>query len=98
NTSREIGAAFGGMERERPDALFVGPDPFFTARRVQLAHLATRYAIPAIFVGREFAEAGGVMSYGANIADAWRQAGAHTRPILQGTQPSDLPGGQPSQC
>src|SRR5262245_61342722 len=52
NTSREIGAAFGGMEHERPDALFVGPDPFFTARRVQLAHLATRYAVPAIFVGR----------------------------------------------
>src|SRR5262249_32461926 len=74
NTSREIGAAFESMERERPDALFVAPDPFFAARRVQLAHLATRYAVPAIYVGREFAEAGGLMSYGANIADAWRQA------------------------
>ena len=85
NTSREIGAAFDSMERERPDALFVAPDPFFAARRVQLAHLATRYAVPAIYVGREFAEAGGLMSYGANIADAWRQAGVYTGRILKGT-------------
>ena len=85
NTSREIGAAFENMERERPDALFVAPDPFFAARRVQLAHLATRYAVPAIYVGREFAEAGGLMSYGANIADAWRQAGVYTGRILKGT-------------
>ena len=82
NTSREIGAAFESMERERPGALFVAPDPFFAAQRVQLAHLATRYAVPAIYVGREFAEAGGLMSYGANIADAWRQAGVYTGRIL----------------
>src|SRR5262249_21924560 len=91
NTSREIGAAFEGMERERPDALFVGPDPFFTARRVQLAHLATRYAVPAIYVGREFAEAGGWMRCGPNMADAWRQAGVYTGRILKGTKPADLP-------
>ena len=91
NTSREIGAAFESMERERPDALFVAPDTFFAARRVQLAHLATRYAVPAIYVGREFAEAGGLMSYGANIADAWRQAGVYTGRILKGTKPADLP-------
>src|SRR5262249_28793458 len=91
NTSREIGAAFENMERERPDALFVGPDPFFTARRVQLAHLATRYAVPAIYVGREFAEAGGLMSYGANIADAYRQVAVYTARILNGTRPADLP-------
>jgi ABC-type uncharacterized transport system substrate-binding protein len=91
NTSREIGAAFESMERERPDALFVAPDPFFTARRVQLAHLATRHAVPTIYVGREFAEAGGLMSYGANIADAWRQAGVYTGRILKGTKPADLP-------
>jgi len=91
NTSREIGAAFESMERERPDALFVAPDPFFAARRVQLAHLATRYAVPAIYVGREFAEAGGLMSDGANIADAWRQAGVYTGRILKGTKPADLP-------
>jgi ABC-type uncharacterized transport system substrate-binding protein len=91
NTSREIGAAFESMERGRPDALFVGPDPFFTARRVQLAHLATRHAIPAIYVAREFAEAGGLMSYGANIADAWHEAGVYTGRILKGTKPADLP-------
>jgi putative ABC transport system substrate-binding protein len=91
NTSREIGAAFESMERERPDALFVAPDPFFAARRVQLAHLATRHAVPAIYIGREFAEAGGLMSYGANIADAWRQAGVYTGRILKGIRPADLP-------
>jgi len=91
NTSREIGAAFESMKRERPDALFVAPEPFFAARRVQLAHLATRYSVPAIYVGREFAEAGGLMSYGANIADAWRQAGVYTGRILKGTKPADLP-------
>jgi putative ABC transport system substrate-binding protein len=90
NTSREIDAAFESMERERPDALFVAPDTFFAAR-VQLAHLATRYAVPAIYVGREFAEAGGLMSYGANIADAWRQAGVYTGRILNGEKPADLP-------
>src|SRR5262249_8297974 len=65
NTSREIGAAFESMERERPDALFVAPDTFFAARRVQLAHLATRYAVPAIYVAREFADAGGSVTHGA---------------------------------
>jgi putative ABC transport system substrate-binding protein len=91
NTGRDIGAAFESMERERPDGLFVSPDPFFAARRVQLTHLATRYAVPAIYVGREFAEAGGLMSYGANIADAWRQGGVYTGRILKGTSPADLP-------
>jgi putative tryptophan/tyrosine transport system substrate-binding protein len=91
STSREIGAAFESMERERPDALFVAPDPFFAARRVQLAHLATRYAVPAIYIGREFVEAGGLISYGADIADAWRQAGVYTGRILKGTKPADLP-------
>jgi putative tryptophan/tyrosine transport system substrate-binding protein len=91
NTSREIDAAFKSMERERADGLFVAPDPFFAARRVQLAHLATRYAVPAIYIGREFAEAGGLISYGANVADAWRQAGVYTGRILKGTKPADLP-------
>ena len=64
STSREIDAAFATIVRERPDALFVGADAFFTSRRVQLAHLATRHAIPATYAAREYAEVGGLMSYG----------------------------------
>jgi putative ABC transport system substrate-binding protein len=75
STIREINAAFATFVQERPDALFVGHDPFFNSRRTQLVHLATRYAVPASYSARDFAEAGGLMSYGANIADAWRQAG-----------------------
>ena len=97
NTSREIGAAFESMKRERPDALFVAPDPFLAARRVQLAHLATRYAVPAIYVGREFAEAGGLMSYGSNLTDAWRQVGVYAGRILKGAKPADLPVAQSSK-
>ena len=91
STSSEINAAFATLVRERPDALFVGSDPFFTSRRVQLVHLATRHAIPATYAGREFAEAGGLMSYGANVADAWRQVGVYAGRILKGAKPADLP-------
>jgi ABC-type uncharacterized transport system substrate-binding protein len=91
STSREINAAFATFVRERPDALFVGPDIFFLSRRLQLAHLATRHAIPATYSARQYAEAGGLMSYGTKITDAWRQLGVYTGRILKGAKPADLP-------
>jgi ABC-type uncharacterized transport system substrate-binding protein len=91
DTSRDIDAAFATFVRERPDALFVATSPFFTSRRVQLVHQATRHAIPTAYVGRQFVEIGGLMSYGANLPDAWRQLGAYVGRILKGAQPADLP-------
>jgi ABC-type uncharacterized transport system substrate-binding protein len=91
NTSREIDTAFATFDRERPDALFVASSPFFTSRRVQLVQLAARHAIPATYVGRQFADIGGLMSYGANLADVWRQLGVYTGRILKGAKPADLP-------
>jgi putative ABC transport system substrate-binding protein len=91
STSQEINTAFAAFAAERPDALFVAGDPFFGNRRVQLVNLASRYAIPATFSLREFAEAGGLMSYGADITDAFRQVGVYTGRILKGAKPSDLP-------
>jgi putative ABC transport system substrate-binding protein len=91
STSLEIDAAFATFVRERPDALFVGPDAFFNSRRMQLAHLATRHAVPATYAQRDYAEAGGLMSYGSNIADAFRQVGVYVGRILKGAKPADLP-------
>jgi len=90
-TSQEINAAFASFVRERPDALFVGPDPFFVSRRVQLVHLASRHAVPAAYTQRDYAEAGGLMSYGSNLSDAFRQVGVYTGRILKGAKPADLP-------
>src|SRR6516162_935223 len=91
DTSREIDAAFEIIGREQPDALIVGPGPFFNSRRVQMAQLAARYAVPAIHTTRLEAEAGGLMSYGPSITDAYRQVGAYTGRILKGAKPEDLP-------
>ena len=91
STSREIDAAFATFVRERPDALFVGGDPFFNARRVQLALLAGHHEIPAIYSGREYAEAGGLMTYGSDITHAYRQVGVYAGRILKGAKPADLP-------
>ena len=90
-TSQEINAAFASFVRERPDALFVGPDPFFVSRRVQLVHLASRHAVPAAYTQRDYAVAGGLMSYGSNLMDAFRQVGVYTGRILKGAKPADLP-------
>ena len=91
STSAEIVAAFDTFVRQRPDGLFIAADPFFTTRRVQLVHLATRHALPATYVGREFADIGGLMSYGASLTDTWRQVGIYVGRILKGAKPEDLP-------
>jgi putative ABC transport system substrate-binding protein len=91
DTSREIDAAFEIIGREQRDALIVGPGPFFNSRRVQMAQLAARYAVPAIHTTRLEAEAGGLMSYGPSLTDAYRHVGAYTGRILKGAKPADLP-------
>jgi ABC-type uncharacterized transport system substrate-binding protein len=91
STSREIDAAFTTIVRERPDALFVGIDAFLNARRVQLVLLAGRHGVPAIYSDREYAEAGGLMTYGSNIVDVYRQVGDYAGRILKGAKPADLP-------
>ena len=91
STSGEINAAFATLMRERPDGLVVAGDPFFYLRRIQLVNLASRHGIPATFSSREFPDVGALMSYGTNIADAWRQAGVYAGRILKGAKPADLP-------
>jgi putative tryptophan/tyrosine transport system substrate-binding protein len=91
STSREIDAAFLTFVHERPDLLFIGSDAFFNNRRVQLVHMATRHAIPAAYATRDFADIGGLMSYGSNLNDAYRQIGVYVGRILKGAKPADLP-------
>jgi putative ABC transport system substrate-binding protein len=89
--SREIEAAFATLVRNRAEALLVGTDPFFYSRRLQLATLATRHAIPAVYTVREYPEAGGLMSYGTSLTEVYRHLGAYTGRILAGAKPADLP-------
>ncbi len=91
STSREIDTAFAALAGARPDAVFVSLDQFFASRRVQLVHLASRHAIPTTYAVRDFAEVGGLMSYGTNLIDAYREAGVQTGRILKGGKPKDLP-------
>jgi putative ABC transport system substrate-binding protein len=97
STSGEINEAFANLVRSRPNALFVGSDPFFSSRRVQIAHLASHNTIPTTYAGREYVEAGGLMSYGTSVTGAWRQVGVYTGRILKGQKPADLPVVQPSK-
>ena len=87
----EIDAAFATFVRERPDALFVAPDGFFAGRGVQLATLTARDKIPASFSTRDIVAVGGLMSYGTDIADSFRQVGVYTGRILKGAKPAELP-------
>jgi putative ABC transport system substrate-binding protein len=91
STSREIDAAFASLARERPDALFVAGDPFFNSRRVQLVQLAARHAVATAYAGRDYSEIGGLISYGSNTTDVFRQVGVYTGRILKGAKPADLP-------
>jgi putative ABC transport system substrate-binding protein len=91
SSAHDIDATFAGFAQERPDALFVTTDSLVVNRRVQLALLAAFHRIPATFAIREVAEVGGLMSYGASLKDAYRQAGLYAGRILKGAKPSDLP-------
>jgi putative ABC transport system substrate-binding protein len=90
-SGRDIDAAFASMAREKPDAVFVAPGTFFNTRRVQLAILAARHTLPAIYPVRAYPEVGGLISYGTDILDAFRQVGVYTARILKGAKPADLP-------
>ncbi len=90
-TVGEINEVFAAFERDRPDALFVAPDSFLTSRRVQLATLTARDRIPATYPNRDYVEVGGLMSYGPDFTDIFRQVGVYTGSILKGAKPAELP-------
>jgi putative ABC transport system substrate-binding protein len=97
SNNQEINAAFLAMAQMRAPALTIVADPLYTSWRVQLATLAARHAIPAIYTSREFAEVGGLLSYGTNLPEVYRQVGSYVGRILKGAKPGDLPVIQPTK-
>ena len=97
STQSEVSAAFTAITERKPDALLVGTDPFLLNQRDDIVARAARLRIPAIYPFREFVADGGLISYGTNIADSYRQAGIYTGRILKGAKPADLPVVQPTK-
>jgi putative ABC transport system substrate-binding protein len=97
STSGELDAAFVAFSSWRPEVLFVGPDPLFNTERAQLVTLAARYALPASYFQRDHVEGSGLMSYGPDFADFYRQAGTYVGRLLKGARPADLPIQQPAK-
>ena len=97
STKDQIDTAFASFARERPDALLIGGDAFFFSRRLQLATLATRHGLPSIYNAREYPAAGGLMSYGADLVEAYRLTGVYAGKILKGAKPAELPVVQPAK-
>ena len=96
-TNRDINLVFAAVVQKRPDGLLISPDPLFTNRLVQLATLSARHVMPTIYSLREFAEVGGLMTYGSNFSDSFRQAGNYTGRVLNGEKPAELPILQPTK-
>src|SRR5262245_6064626 len=97
STIQDMIAAFPAMAQQRAPAFVIVADPLFTSRRVQLVLLATRYAVPAVYSSREFADIGGLMSYGTDLPSVYRQVGSYASRILKGAKPGDLPVLQPTK-